>query len=105
MPTKLTKRVVEGAKAKTRDAFLWDTEIAGFGVKVTPAGGRVYILQARLQGRKRRFTIGRHGSPWTVDGARKEAIRLLSWRPIVQSCARHEEFQAAAARAVPVDGG
>jgi integrase len=78
MPTKLTKRVVEGAKEKSRDAFLWDTEIAGFGVKVTPAGGRVYILQARLQGRKRRFTIGRHGSPWTVDEARKEAIRLLA---------------------------
>ncbi|MDZ7628989.1 MAG: tyrosine-type recombinase/integrase [Parvularculaceae bacterium] len=78
MPAKLTKRVAEGAKMKTRDAFLWDTEIAGFGIKVTPAGRRVYILQARLEGRKRRFTIGRHGSPWTVDEARKEAVRLLA---------------------------
>ena len=78
MPTKLTKRVVESAKTETKDAFLWDTEIAGFGVKVTAAGGKVYILQARLEGRKRRFTIGRHGSPWTVDEARKEAVRLLA---------------------------
>jgi hypothetical protein len=62
MPAKLTKRVVEGAKAKTRDVFLWDTEIAGFGVKVTSAGGRFYIPQTRLQGCKRRFTIGRQGS-------------------------------------------
>jgi hypothetical protein len=55
-----------------------DTEITASGVKVTPAGGRVCILQARPERRKPRFTIGRRGFPWSVDEARKEAIRLLA---------------------------
>jgi len=29
------------------------------------------------EGRQRRFTIGRHGAPWTPDSARQEAQRLL----------------------------
>jgi integrase len=29
------------------------------------------------EGRQRRFTIGRHGAPWTPDTARQEALRLL----------------------------
>jgi integrase len=29
------------------------------------------------EGRQRRFTIGRHGAPWTPDSAREEARRLL----------------------------
>jgi integrase len=31
----------------------------------------------RANDRKRRYTIGRHGSPWTPDTARAEAVRLL----------------------------
>ena len=52
-----------------------------FGLKVTPAGRKVYICQYRLGGGRRgavkRYTIGPHGSPWTVDAARAEAKRLL----------------------------
>jgi integrase len=29
------------------------------------------------EGRQRRYTIGRHGAPWTPDSAREEALRLL----------------------------
>lgn len=37
-----------------------------------------YILKYRTQaGRQRCHTIGRHGSPWTPQTARNEAIRLL----------------------------
>jgi hypothetical protein len=28
-----------------RDVFVWDTEIKGFGLKITPAGRKIYILQ------------------------------------------------------------
>ena len=34
-------------------------------------------MQYRCKGRQRRYTIGCHGSPWTVDEARTEAVRLL----------------------------
>ncbi len=77
MSVKITKRTVDAAKPKQRDSFLWDREIKGFGLKVTPKGKKVYVLQYRFQGVLRRFTIGPHGSPWTPDGARDEALRLL----------------------------
>jgi integrase len=76
---KITKRSVDDLKAGAGDVFLWDTDTAGFGLKLTPKGKRVYILQYRLhRGRAakvKRFTIGAHGA-WTPDTARQEAERL-----------------------------
>jgi integrase len=80
MRTKISKRVVDAAQA---GAFLWDAgdgAVKGFGLKVT-ATSKVYILQYRMGGRgfpARRYTIGKHGSPWTPEQARAEARRLLS---------------------------
>ena len=41
MKGKITKRNVESVAPDRRDVFLWDAEIPGFGVKVTPSGKRV----------------------------------------------------------------
>ena len=74
----ITKRAVDAIAHSTVTSFLWDREVAGFGLKVTPAGSLKYIFQFRLGGREakvRRVTIGAHGS-WTPDAARKEARRL-----------------------------
>lgn len=73
---RITKTAVDGL---TAESFLWDDKLAGFGVRVTAAGAKSYIYQYRLGGReapKKRMTIGRHGSPWTPDTARKQAERL-----------------------------
>ncbi len=82
MPTrKLTKRSVDDAKSVGRDIFYWDSKLKGFGLKVTPAGKKAYVCQYRVGGGRcgvtRRYTIGIHGSPWTVDQARTEAKRIL----------------------------
>jgi integrase len=74
----LTKRIVDAAQPADADHFLWDGEVKGFGLKITPAGRKVYVLQSRLRGKLRRFTIGVHGSPWTVDQARDQARRMLT---------------------------
>jgi integrase len=77
--TRITKRAVDGVHSNSADQFLWDIELKGFGVKITPGGSKVYILQYRRGGRSsptRRITIGRHGA-LTPDQARKEAVRLL----------------------------
>lgn len=82
MPTgKITKSAVDAVKPGRGDVFLWDagdSSTKGFGLKVTPTGGRVYIYQYRLGGRgakTRRYTIGKHGQ-FTAETARKEAERL-----------------------------
>lgn len=78
MLTKITKRVVDAASPKERDSFVWDSEAKGFGLKVTPKGRKVYVVQYRMLGQStKRYTIGKHGSPWTPDGARTEALRIL----------------------------
>ena len=80
MQSKLTKRTVDLAKPVEIDSFIWDTDLPGFGLKITPNGRKVYVVQYRNGGRgtpTRRFTIGRHGAPWTVEKARKEARKIL----------------------------
>ena len=75
----ITKRAVDAAKSRSVDSYLWDKELHGFGLKVTPAGSKVYLVQYQLGGRKgrtRRVTIGRHGE-LTPAAARAEAKRLL----------------------------
>ena len=76
MKIKLTKRSVESARPGAHDLFLWDTEVSGFGCKVTPRGRRVFILQYWANGRARRVTLGRYGSDLTADQARTKARRL-----------------------------
>ena len=80
---RLTKSIVEAVPrpAPGERAVLWDTEVKGFGVRVTSAGKRTYVLRYRMGGRDtpRRFvTIGQHGSPWTADQARRRALELLT---------------------------
>ncbi len=70
---KITKRVVDGLKP---GATVWDGEVRGFGVR-RQRRYRVYVLKYRFQGRQRWLSIGHHGSPWTTEGARKQAKRLL----------------------------
>jgi integrase len=76
---RITKRAVDAAKARSTDTYIWDHDLPGFGLKVTPAGRKVYLVQYRLGGRKgrtRRVTMGQHGAV-TPTQARVEAKRLL----------------------------
>lgn len=73
--TRISKRTVDAILASDRDQFIWDEELSGFGLKVTPKGRKVYLVQYRIggrAGRTRRLTIGVHGA-YTPDQARKLA--------------------------------
>ncbi|WP_300297731.1 site-specific integrase [Ferrovibrio sp.] len=75
MPT-LSKSRVEAFEVKARDYFIWDDDVAGFGVRIMPSGKRTYMVQYRAGGRTRRVKIGQHGV-LTADEARKRARELL----------------------------
>ena len=70
---RITKRIVDALKP---GEVVWDDGVAGFGCRCQKAT-KVFILKTRVGGRQRWLTIGRYGSPWTVDTARAEAKRLL----------------------------
>ena len=60
-PTSLTlsNRAVEKLTVE-RDTVFWDRELTGFGVRVYPSGGKVYVAQARGPDGPKRVTVGRH---------------------------------------------
>lgn len=77
---KVTTKEVDALVAGKRDEFLWDSELSGFGVRVTTGGSKSYIYQFRMGGRgnpTQRYTIGRHRSPWTARTARAKVTRLV----------------------------
>ena len=55
----------------------FDDALKGFGICVTAAGARGFVLKYRRKadGRRRQFTIGSHPD-WSVAAAREEAKRL-----------------------------
>jgi integrase len=81
--TRITKSIVDAVPlpATGERTMLWDSEIKGFGLRVTSTGSRTYLLRYRMGGREtpvRTITIGQHGSPWTPDQARRHAAELLT---------------------------
>jgi integrase len=70
---KITKRVVDDLGQGTT---VWDTEVKGFGVR-RQTDGAFYVLRYRQKGKQRQISIGRHGSPFTVEMARRKALSLL----------------------------
>jgi hypothetical protein len=74
---RLTKHSVDVLQVVDDEVRIWDTTVAGFGIRCRRGGNKFYFLKYRLpNGRQRWATIGRHGSPWTVETARREARRL-----------------------------
>jgi integrase len=57
---------------------IWDGSVSGFGARRQVTSIVSYFVAYRTtEGRKRTYTIGKHGSPWSPDTARREARRIL----------------------------
>lgn len=64
---------------------MWDSALPRFGVRIMPAGSRVYLVQYRAKdapgeaANTRRITIGQHdGELWNVTKARAKARKFLA---------------------------
>ena len=73
----LTKRAVDALPITDRETVYWDRDLPGFGVRVYPSGSKVYMIHMRSLGKSRRVTIGHHGQ-WSLEGARREAAKLIA---------------------------
>jgi integrase len=56
--------------------FIWDDDIAGFGLRVYASGKKTYVAQYRFGRRTHRLKLGTHGA-LTPDEARKLAKKAL----------------------------
>lgn len=70
---KITKTTVERLAG---GEWIWDASIKGFGAR-RQRDGVFYYLRYRQGGMQRMKSIGRHGSPWTPDTARRQATAAL----------------------------
>lgn len=96
--SKITKRLVECTNSEAKDVFVWDEELAGYGLKVTPKGRKVFVLQYRIGRQSRRMTLGVFGQI-TAEQARLQAQAALrkvarGEDPMAEREARREEQSA-----------
>jgi len=75
---KLTDQLIKNLEAPATGYLItYDDEISGFGIRVTAAGARSFILRYRLNRIARKYTIGTYGrDQWTLAAARKRAGEL-----------------------------
>jgi integrase len=76
----ITKRLLDSLKPGDGEYFVWDSSLAGFGVRVQSTGARSYVVKYRAgSGRgapTRRLTLGKVGT-LTPDEARTLAKKML----------------------------
>ncbi len=97
MAERITETLVKNLAPPAKgNKITYDTELKGFGVRVTAKGAKAFVLNFRVGAQERRLTIG--GYPeWTAAAARKEAEAHkrqvdVGADPMAQ---RHEERAAA----------
>ena len=77
MPTRrLTDSAVRSLRPDERQVDYWDLEPRGFGVRVSSAGRRTFIVRYRAAGRYRRMSLGRYPTVSLAD-ARRRARQVL----------------------------
>ena len=72
---KITETLVRRASPEATTKIQYDDELAGFGLRVTKAGTKAFIINYHINKRERRFTIGSYPT-WSAGAAREEAKRL-----------------------------
>lgn len=78
MKVKLNKRVIDDAEYQGPGGYyLWDTDTAGFGLRIYPSGRKVFVISYRARGRQRFYTLGRYGE-LTPHQAKTEALETLA---------------------------
>jgi integrase len=76
MTQRLTQSFVDNQVANGRDRIVFDSQVSGLGLRITPTGARIFIAQAYVAGHKRRITVG-YASDMTLSRARLEALQTL----------------------------
>ena len=72
----LTKRLIDAARPKGSEYFLWCSATPGFGIRIYPTGRKVFVAQVRVGRLQRRIKVGAYG-PCTVEQARENAKAII----------------------------
>lgn len=79
---KLTKTACDDARTDDARFIVWDSEQRGFGLRVTAAGVKTFVVRYRVGGGRtgveRMYTLGRYGPEFLPEAARKAAQKALA---------------------------
>jgi integrase len=76
MAEKITQRTIKNLEVpEGKNRIVWDSELKGFCVRITPSGAISFFLNYRSHGRQRRYKIG-NPPEWSADAARAEAAKI-----------------------------
>ena len=76
MSVKISEKLIKNlTPPKHGNRITYDSEIKGFGLRVTAGNVRSFVLNYYSRGRERRITVGKHPE-WTVVAARERAMQL-----------------------------
>jgi integrase len=79
-----------------RDRIIFDSQVSGLGLRITPTGKKIFIAQAYVARRKRRITIG-YAPDMPLSKARLEAQQTLI---AMRTADRKARLRASAARTI-----
>ncbi len=68
----LTERMIRDSRPALNTRILWDNQVKGLGVRITPTGLKAYVLDYRMSGRRHRAVLART-SELSLRDARKRA--------------------------------
>jgi integrase len=100
MRHRLTQEFVLYLSADGRDRIVFDTLESGFGVRVTPAGAKIFVAHVRVGGRLHRAAFGRFPAVSVADARGAARIALRDMRagrdPRIEQAARAKAIETGA---------
>jgi integrase len=100
MAHKLNKHVIASIKPDDREKIIWDLNVPGLGLRVTPAGAKSFILKTRIgSGRTapvKKPTLGKVGE-LTLDQAR---IKAREWKALAKNGVDPSRFKEETGRTI-----
>ena len=90
---RLTDAVIARLRPREREYTVWDSRVAGLGVRVRPSGGQSYVLLYEAGGRSSRVSLGRVSTK-SIAEARRECL--------ARQAARKPDEDTAPVRAAPL---
>ena len=74
---RLTDAGIARLRPQQRERTVWDSRVAGLGVRVRPNGGKSYVLIRTIEGRTRRASLGPVASKG-IDEIRQECLAMMA---------------------------
>jgi len=72
----ITRKTVAELEVSGKDYFIWDANLKGFGVRVSPKGKKVFVVQTRIRGKLKRTSLGAYPT-LSVTAAKKAASKYF----------------------------